>query len=657
MASFYITTPIYYVNDAPHIGHVYTTTLADVSARWHRLRGDDVWFSTGTDEHGQKVSQAAARLGRTPAEHVDITHLRFKEAFAAIGIAPDDFVRTTEPRHAHVVSHLLSLLHQKGELYAADYSGWYSTSAERFWSDEEVAAASKGTVEELKAGKLSPVCPDTGAPVEWVTEKNWFFKMSAYQERLIDWIQAHPTCIQPDSRRNEVLGYLRKPLGDLCISRPKARLPWGIPLPFDPEYVTYVWFDALSNYLTTLGYPDGPRFPTHWPTAVHMMGKDILTFHTVYWFSMLLAADIPPPRQVIAHGWWLKRGTKMSKSIGNVVRLEDYLPTFGPDALRYYLLRESPMGADGEWNDEALYLRYNADLANDFGNLAHRSLSMTEKWLGGSLPGAGPAEGTDGELAATAARAVAGYAEGMDAFQYRAALDALWELVRAGNKYVDTEAPWALNKVGNVARLGVVLHNVAEVCRIVASLLTPVMPGKAAELLDRLGLTGPDLSPAFDRIPPSTRVQARDPLFPRLELPVPTEVPPPPAAPIAAPVTTAPVATETPALPAEITYDDFAKLALRIGLVLSAERHPNADKLLVLKVDVGEPEPRTIVAGIAAAYAPEDLVGKTITVVANLKPVKLRGIVSQGMLLAAGGADVAALLSPIKPVPPGTIVK
>ncbi len=653
MASFYISTPIYYVNDAPHIGHVYTTTLADVAARWHRLRGDDVWFSTGTDEHGQKVMQAAAKLGRTPQAHVDTTHLRFKEAFDAIAVQPDDFVRTTEPRHARVVEHLLNDLHAKGELYAADYSGWYSTSAERFWSDEEVAAASRCTVEELKAGKVPPICPDTGAPVEWVTEKNWFFRMSAYQARLVSWIEAHPACILPESRKNEVLGYLRKPLGDLCISRPKARVPWGIPIPFDPEYVTYVWFDALSNYLTTLGYPDGPRFATHWPVATHMIGKDILTFHTVYWFSMLMAAGISPPLQVIAHGWWLKRGTKMSKSIGNVVRLEDYLPTFGVDAIRYYLLRESPMGADGEWNDEALYLRYNADLANDFGNLAHRSLSMTEKWLGGVLPGPGPVAGTDAELAATALGAVSGYGAAMDSFHYRAALDALWELVRAGNKYVDTEAPWALNKAGDAARLGTVLHNVAEVCRIVASLLTPVMPAKAAELLDRLGLASPDLAPTLDRIAPGTRVQARDPLFPRLELPVPTEpiapaAPPPPVVDAAPPVT---------ALPPEIAYEDFAKLALRIGLVLSAERHPNADKLLVLKVDVGEPEPRTIVAGIAAAYAPEELVGRTITVVANLKPVKLRGIVSQGMLLAAGGAEVAALLSPIKPVPPGTIVK
>jgi len=662
MTTYYVSTPIYYVNDAPHVGHAYCTVLADVAARWHRMAGEDVHFVTGTDEHGQKVMTAAAKLGRTPVEHADALHVRFKELWERLDIQYDDFVRTTEPRHVRAVVAILEKLHARGEFYAADYAGWYSAVAERFWSEEEVAEASGCTVAQLRSGEAKGRCPDTGTPVEWVTEKNWFFRMSAYQERLIRWIEEHPDCIVPESRKNEVLGYLRKPLADLCISRPRARLPFDIPLPWDPDYVTYVWFDALTNYLTTLGYgADDPRFARYWPVSVHVLGKDILTFHTVYWFAMLMAAGIDPPRQVVAHGWWLKAREKISKSLGNAVRLEDYLPVFGPDALRYFLLREIPVGLDGEWSDEALYVRVNADLANDLGNLAHRSLTMAERWLGGVLPGPGAVEGTDAELAEVAVRAVSGFRAGMDAFQYRAALDALWELVRAGNKYVDTEAPWALNKAGRTERLGVVLRNVAEVCRIVASCLTPVMPRKSVELLARIGVDSPDLDPSLRRLAAGTRVAARDPLFPRLELPVSTPTPvAPPAAPAAAPapVPAVPAVAEAPAaLPPEIAYEDFAKLALRIGKVLAAERHPNADKLLVLKVDVGEPEPRTIVAGIAAAYAPEELVGRTITVVANLKPVKLRGVVSQGMLLAAGGAEVAALLSPIKPVEPGTIVK
>lgn len=663
MRTFYVTTPIYYVNDAPHVGHAYTTIVADTFARWRRMNGDRVRFCTGTDEHGQKVLRAAQKLGRTPQEHADLLHVRFKDLFTRLGVQWDDFIRTTEPRHQATVRLLLQRLYDQGEIYASDYAGWYSTSAERFWSDEEVAAAAGVTVEDLRAGRAQGVCPDSGGPVEWIVERNWFFRMSAYQERLVEHIHAHPGCIQPEWRRNEVLGYLRKPLGDLCISRPRARLPWGIPLPFDEDYVCYVWFDALTNYLSSLGYgTEASLFDTFWPEAVHLLGKDILTFHTVYWFSMLMACGIAPPKQVQSHGWWLMAGRKMSKSVGNVIDPDALVAAYGPDAVRYFLLREIPLGHDGEFSQEGFLLRYNSDLANDLGNLAHRALSMTEKWLGGVVPAAGPLHGSDAELVAVADRACAGFAAAMEAWQPRQALESLWELVRQGNKYIDTEQPWRLNKEGDTARLAAVLRNALEVCRIAAIHLAPVCPGKAAELLDRLGGAALSVDRRFDGLTTGAPVAARDPLFPRfLELPPGLAAPAAPAEPPPAPVQkletpmSEPVAP-TP-LPPEITYDDFAKVALRVGRVLAAERHPNADRLLVLKVDVGEPEPRTIVAGIAAVYAPEEMVGRQIIVVANLKPAKLRGVTSQGMLLAAGGGDIAALLAPNQELPPGTVVK
>ncbi len=634
---FYITTPIYYVNDVPHIGHAYTTIAADAIARWHRLNGRDVRFLTGTDEHGQKVMQAAAKLGRSPQEHCDITVRRFVDLWTRLDIQYDDFIRTTESRHKEVVQAFLQQLWDQGEIYSAPYTGWYSTSAERFWTDEEVATAAGGTVEDLKAGRLTPVCPDSGAPVELLTELNYFFRMSAYQDRLVRWLEEHPSCVQPDHRRNEVLGFLRKPLGDLCISRPAARLSWGIPLPFAEDYVTYVWFDALTNYVSALG-PDRARY---WPADAHLVGKDILTFHTVYWFSMLMALGLEPPRQVYAHGWWLMNRAKMSKSVGNVVNPNVLLDDFGPDAVRYFMLREIPFGYDGEYSDAAFLLRFNSDLVNDFSNLVHR----VSKWAATPL---GPAAGfTPGDeaLLVVATRATSTFRAELEGLQFRQALEGLWELVRATNKYVDTEAPWALAKANNTARLATVLRVVQEVQRMVASHLWCVCPRACTEVLSRLGLAAPDLRVGLDVLPEGNVARAGDPLFMRREAKAPPEAPPPPPLPKEVPV------SDT------ITYDDFSKVALRVGLVVSAEKHPNADRLLVLKVDVGEPEPRQIVAGIAKHYAPEDLLGKRIVVVTNLAPAMLRGVESRGMLLAAGGADIASLLSPLHDVAPGSIVK
>ena len=664
---FYVTTPIYYVNDVPHIGHAYTTIAADTIARWHRLCGRDTRFLTGTDEHGQKVMRAAEKLGRTPQEHVDITVQRFARMWETLDIQYDDFIRTTEPRHQEVVRGFLQQLHDKGELYAKDYSGWYSTSAERFWSNEEVAAAAwlalknsgypaEEAVGRLQQGELVGRCPDSGQAVEWITERNYFFRMSAYQERLLAWISDHPQSIQPESRKNEVLGFLRKPLEDLCISRPRARLSWGIPLPFDEEYVTYVWFDALSNYVSALGPVGSPLHQRYWPADVHLVGKDILTFHTVYWFSMLFALGLEPPRQVYAHGWWTIKKEKMSKSVGNVIDPELLVSVFGVDAVRYFLLREIPFGYDGDYSPEAALLRFNSDLVNDFSNLVHRIV----KWSDVALAAPGPLAEPEAELLTVAARATAGFREQIERYQFRGALESLWTLVSAGNKYVDTHAPWALAKAGNTERLAEVLRALRETQRIVVSHLACVCPRACTDVLARLGLDGPDLRVAFDVLPSGSRARPGDPLFMRLDN-EPTLIAlggAPAAPPTAPPSPKKETPMSEPALaPSTITYDDFAKVALRIGIVLSAEKHPNADRLLVLKVDVGEPEPRQIVAGIAKVYEPEILVGKRIVVVVNLAPAKLRGVESQGMLLAAGGSDVASLLTPLHEVAAGSIVK
>ena len=684
---FYITTPIYYVNDKPHVGHAYTTVAADVLARWNRMNGRPVTFLTGTDEHGQKVMEAASKRGISPMEHVDSLAPAFQALWQRLNITHDDFIRTTEPRHTVVVQRILSRLKDQGDIYEDAYEGWYSTAAERFWTEKD-----------LVDGK----CPDTGQPVEWVRERNYFFRMSKYADQLRAWIEAHPGFIRPENRRNEVLGYLRKEVGDLCISRTKARMSWGIELPFDPDFVTYVWFDALSNYISAVGYTaDEARFQDHWPANVHLMGKDILTTHSVYWSTMLFALGLTPADIVFAHGWWTVEGQKMSKSLGNVVDPHLLLDCYGADPVRYFLMREIPFGLDGDFSHTAFLLRYNADLANDLGNLAHRALSMTEKWLGGVVPELDEGGEPERALDALAASATARFREELENLQFSKALESLWELVRAGNKYIDTLEPWKLNREGQTTRLAGVMRRSLELCRVTAIHLAAVCPDKMAELGRKLGLSALDLDAPdrLDGLRPGAAVSTGDPLFPRLlELPEavraalasagvggepaaakaekpkkhtpknekkagPANAAPPasPGAPMSesTPVAPAPAASQ-PAAPAEnplITIDDFAKVQLRTGLVVAGERHPSADRLLVLKVDVGEAEPRTIVAGIASRYAPEELVGTRVIVVINLKPVKLRGVLSQGMLLAAGGGDVKAMATTTEEVPPGTIVR
>ena len=661
--TFYITTPIYYVNDAPHLGHAYTTVAADVISRYQRLKGKEVFFLTGTDEHGQKVFRAAEKRGVTPQQHVDELSEPYKVLWERMAITNDDFIRTTEPRHIEVVQGILRDLKERGEIYKDSYEGWYSTAEERFWTEKD-----------LVDGK----CPASGLPVELIEETNYFFKMGKYAERLAEWLEQNPDFIRPESRRNEVLGALRAGVGDLCITRPRARLPWGISIPWDEEYVTYVWFDALTNYISAIGYgSDEERFKRFWPADFHLIGKDILTTHSIYWSTMLFAIGVDPADCLYAHGWWTVEGQKMSKSLKNVVNPHLLLDAYGADAVRYFLMREIGFGADGDFSHRAFLTRYNAELANDLGNLAHRALSMTTNWLGGVVPQPGPLTEADKELEALAMDVVKRFDELLVGLQYKDALNAMIEIVGAGNKYLDTEAPWTLNKEGNSERLATVMRLTLEVCRVAANLLAPFCPERAAELSRRLNTTHPGFgSEALETmgrlsgLTAGAALDVAEPLFPRMR-----ELPPEVAEALAKAESAAPVEPKKkkkkkkkkqPAPEAAapkgsddglITFDDFSKVALRSGVVVGAEGHPNADRLLVLQVDIGEESPRQIVAGIAGAYTPDQLIGKRVVVVANLKPAKLRGVLSNGMLLAAGAGDIEGLATVVEEIAPGTVIR
>lgn len=597
---FYITTPIYYVNDKPHIGHAYTTILADVLSRYHRAEGEDVFFLTGLDEHGQKVQQAAEERGIDPKDHCDEMAPRFLELWEKLHISNDDFIRTTEDRHVKVVQDILQIVYDNGDIYEDEYEGLYSVSEERFITEKEAESGDFRDIKKLK-------------------EKNYFFKMSSYQQGLIDHINNNPDFIQPEHRKNEVLGFLRNPLGDLCISRPKSRLNWGIDLPFDTNYVTYVWFDALINYVTATGFgANDDSYSKWWPAEYHLIGKDILTTHCVYWPTMLLSAKMPLPKSIFAHGWWLMGDSKMSKSLGNVVNPLDLIEEYGVDPVRYYLMREMVLGQDANFTMESFIRRYNSDLANDFGNLLSRVSKLIEKNFDSVVPD--PGENTDAEnvIQNAAEKVIASIHTLIEEMKIHDALEETLQFIRGVNKYMEQQAPWKLVKEDKTAA-GRVLYTAAEALRIGTLLLEPIMPHRTEIVLETLSVSKRELN--WGGLKAGIKLKQHPPLFPRIDV----------------------KKEKIEEKEKFIDYDDFKKLGLKTAEILAAEKVEGADKLYKLQIKMGNEE-QQIVSGIVDHYTPEELIGKMVVVVSNLEPATIRGVESKGMLLAASRKKELSLI-------------
>jgi methionyl-tRNA synthetase len=633
VTKFYISTPIYYPSDKLHIGHSYTTVAADALSRYHRRRGHETWFLTGTDEHGQKIERAAAAAGKTPHEFVDEIVAWIKELWQALHISYDDFIRTTEPRHEKAVQEIFTRLYEKGDIYKSSYEGWYCIPCETFWLEGK-----------LKEGNT---CPDCGRPVELTREESYFFRLSQYADRLLKHIEENPAFIQPASRRNEMVSFIRQGLEDLCVSR--ATVKWGIPVPVDNSQVIYVWLDALSNYITALGWgtENDELYRKFWPADVHLVGKEIMRFHTIIWPCILMALGERLPNKVFGHGWLLfgSGSDKMSKSKGNVVDPFVLIEKYGLDAVRYYLLREVPFGSDGTYTEDAFVLRTNVDLANDLGNLLSRTTQMINKFAEGKVPAPVPTE--DDKILSTLAKDVfREYEEAFERLEINTAVIALWKLVGRANKYIDEQAPWALAKdPAKANHLSNVLYNLAESLRLVAVGLTPLLIHTPERIWDQLGLESAavrtetwETAAAWGALTPGAAIRRGAPLFPRIEVEKDTAAPAPAAAAPAPVPAAAPMVVESVPGVAQIEYEDFTKVELKVATIVGAEKVPKADRLLKLQLDVGG-ETRQIVSGIAEHYAPEALIGRRILLVANLKPKALRGVESHGMLLAATAPD------------------
>lgn len=637
--TYFITTPIYYPSAKLHIGHTYCTTIADSLARYHRLKGDDVFFLTGSDEHGQKIQRAAEAKGMTPIAYVDDIVSLFQQLWKKLNISNDDFIRTTEKRHEIVVQDLMQKSYDNGDIYKSEYEGWYCTPCETFWPENK-----------LPEGKH--ICPDCGRPLELVKEESYFLKMSKYADRWLAFIDENPDFIQPESRRNEMIAFVKSGLEDLCVSR--TSFDWGIKVPWDPKHVVYVWFDALVNYITAAGYHDNPeRFKELWPADLHLVGKEIVRFHSIIWPIMLMSCGLPLPKKVFGHGWLIVDGTKMSKSLGNVVDPIPLIEKYGADPLRYYLLKEIRLGQDGNFSLPSFIRRINADLANDLGNLLQRTLAMVEKYEGGVVAAPSLAETVDEDLAACGVDTAKRFEIFMDDMKINDAINDVWVLIRRSNKYIDETMPWVLAKDNQKQeRLETVLYNLMDSLRIIATLVSPYIPASAEKMWQQLGLgdfsnATLQMAQVWGQYPADTKISKGAALFPRFELPEEVEESEPEKL-----VCTAAKEVFKP----EIEIDDFGKVDLRVAKVLDCEKVPKTSKLLKLSLDLGT-EQRVVVSGISQFYKPEDLIGHCIICVTNLKTAKLCGVESKGMLLAASDGDGKLQVAFVDGMAPGSRVR